>query len=328
MFIPTKGDIIELWKVIESLVDKPAHIKFNYAVLKNRKLLENEIKTLEELSKPSEEFIEFESERYRICSDYSEKDQNGSPILENGVFKIKEDLRDECNSKLLELRDKYINTILEREDQSRTFEINILNEPSDIQLYKVESQFVPNNLNVSDLASLYFMIDEELETKEITLTFQDLLYFWTALKELGDFVSPENFNFIKALAYNYNVVRPMIFSIEKDHLPREEYFQYERKLSDLQRRHADTTESGTPKLMPNGAFIINEHIQEYQQDLEQLQNEYKYVIEYRNNQINHINRLMNENLTIKIVKVNIENFPNTLTPKNLQWLYPMVEDLE
>lgn len=321
----TKGDLLELWKTISDLANSPAHIKFNYAILKNQKVLDNEVKTLEELSKPKEEYVTFESERQSICIDYSEKDANGGPVIENDSYKIPEEKRIDFQSKLFELRDKYLPAILAREEQVRDFEMNILNDPADIILHKIDSGFIPKTVKVGQLASLLHITKDLPEMDKVSVTYQDLLQYWNVLRTMADSEFPENFDFLMGVAVNYDVVRPMVFKLEKDHLPKEDFYKYERGLLDLRRQYADT-ENGVPKMM-NGNFVILEKLQEFQEAAKKYDEENAATIKEREDQIKHMQDTLGETVEVELVTMDIDKFPNNLTARNLEWMFPMIKEL-
>src|SRR4051812_4483300 len=51
--------------------------KFHYALLKNIDILEKELKILQNASKPTEKFMEYEKQRIALCEQFAGKDENG-----------------------------------------------------------------------------------------------------------------------------------------------------------------------------------------------------------------------------------------------------------
>ena len=84
----TRRDLIILWNVLNSIKVEKADPKFTYAVSKNKKKLEPEIKILQEMDIPNEDFKKYEENRINLCKEYAEK--NGMiNLFTDGFIKAK-----------------------------------------------------------------------------------------------------------------------------------------------------------------------------------------------------------------------------------------------
>lgn len=141
----------ELAVALESLasVAELKGVKFAYTVIKNKKKIEEEIKNIQEASKPTPEFEEFEKKRIEICSKYSEKDANNEPIVEENRYKIidtkafnvefdkaKADNKEILDARTLQIKE--YEALLE-EDTNLTFDkISISELPVDITAAQID----------------------------------------------------------------------------------------------------------------------------------------------------------------------------------------------
>lgn len=124
--------------------------KFNYMLLKNIKTLENEVSWLKEIVQPTEEYKKFEQERINLCEKYS-KDESGNIKKKNvrpdGNYDYDINETDpNWLSDIKDLRDKYSEEILKREEQIKKFN-EILDVDSAIEFHKVSLNDIPEDIS-------------------------------------------------------------------------------------------------------------------------------------------------------------------------------------
>lgn len=151
--------------------EKTINSKLLYALKRNKDIIEPEINRLrEELiaeTKPTKEIedrnAEFEAKRMDACSERSEKDENGKPIVENGNFKIFVDKREELNQAIQDLTKEY-NDVFEFRKTQMAKERELLMKPIAIEnLYKIKLEWLPDTgLITPELMNvLYDLIEEK-----------------------------------------------------------------------------------------------------------------------------------------------------------------------
>lgn len=152
----TNQQLFQLNKLLNTIFyqqssEKTINIKLLYAFKRNKDLIEPEINRLQlkltEETKPTKEIIdrntEYETKRLEICSEFSEKDENGKPVVENNNFKIFVDKREEFNTKIEELN-KSFNDVFEARKVGMAKEREILSQPAAIEnFYKIKLEWIP-----------------------------------------------------------------------------------------------------------------------------------------------------------------------------------------
>lgn len=122
---------------------------FQYAINKNFRALKPEFESINkelEVKKP------FEKDRIALCKEYAEKDPKGNPIMVAGNYRIPQNIEEEWNKKLDELKEKYKLAIKEAED--------FMKQAIELEIHKVPLDEVPDILsNVFEL--IFPMIDGE-----------------------------------------------------------------------------------------------------------------------------------------------------------------------
>jgi hypothetical protein len=131
-------------------------VKFAYAVIKNKKKIEEEIKIIEETIKPSDDFSKYEQERIQICVVNSEKKEDGSAVIVDNKYKIID--MEKFNTELEELRSNYTDTIKDRESQIADYN-NLLEEDLDMTFFKIGENDLPLDITPAQLLSIEFMVN-------------------------------------------------------------------------------------------------------------------------------------------------------------------------
>lgn len=148
----------ELYTCFESLneVGDLKGVKFAYSVIKNKNIIEEEIKILEEVVKANPEFEKYEMERIKLCELHSEKNDEGKAIIENDKYKIIDQIK--FDEELNVLKEKYNEHIQERINQINEYN-KMLDEDIDLEFTKLGVDDLPENISAIQLEPLKFMIN-------------------------------------------------------------------------------------------------------------------------------------------------------------------------
>lgn len=152
-----KRDLYVFIQSLNSVVELKG-VKFAYAVLKNKRKIEEEIKLFEEVIRPNPEFEEYERKRITLCEIHSEKDTEGRPVIVEDKYKLVD--VDLFNSELEKLKTNYQEVIDERIRQINEYNV-ILDETLDINFEKLNFLDIPTNISAKELESIEFMVNME-----------------------------------------------------------------------------------------------------------------------------------------------------------------------
>ena len=132
--------------------------KFAYAMAKNQKTIRKVIVDLQkEMIMPSSEYREYDDERLDICKMFSDKDENGNPIIENGKYKI--DNQKKFKKETDKLREEYKDIVEEQEDKIKEYQEK-LKEEVNVELYKVKKEYLPKDITPMQLGRILSLIEE------------------------------------------------------------------------------------------------------------------------------------------------------------------------
>lgn len=149
-----KREVLILGQILENLDINATNIKWQYAVVKNKKLIGAEVPMIQSLNKPVEGMEVFESARMGLCNSLCEKTEDGKPVIENNRFKIND--MDAFNAGMATLNETHKEVLEKATEQSTEFE-KLLDEPCELALHTVKVEFVPNTLKPFELE---FLIDK------------------------------------------------------------------------------------------------------------------------------------------------------------------------
>ena len=121
-------------------------VKFAYGVIKNIRLMENEIVSIQESIKPVKDFMEYDMERMNLAKKHSKKDKNGNPVIENNNFVLESEKEFELEFEAL--KEKHSSVLSERQKQ--------------IELYKIKMSDIPQDISTEQLAGIFDIVENNV----------------------------------------------------------------------------------------------------------------------------------------------------------------------
>jgi hypothetical protein len=106
--------------------------------------------------------------------------------------------------------------------------------------------------------------------------------------------------------------------------------EYEKKRIALCEEFSNKNEEGKPVIKPTGHFDIpQEKAEEFQTKFAELNKEYQDVLDKRTKDAEAINKMLSEAIDVNLFKIHSDILPNNegvLTPEEIDYLMPMIED--
>lgn len=131
-------------------------IKLNFAIIKNMKLLEAEIESIQKALKSDEKFEEFEKKRVELLDKYGLK-KNGNFVSENNQVVLKD--AEGFDKEFSVIQEQYADIISSRAQQLKEYS-ELLQQENDIQLKKIDISWMPEDIETKDMNILYPLIEE------------------------------------------------------------------------------------------------------------------------------------------------------------------------
>jgi len=151
----------DMHKAMGEILPLSKSVKFNYAVLQIKQILETERKMFMEAIRPPEEYLEFERKRLELCRRYATKDENGLPMREGNGFQIKKESVESLLMEIETLRKEYEGWIAEAEEKDIQAK-KMLDEEIDLNVRPIPLSIIPEDVVYGNhLEELFPVISEE-----------------------------------------------------------------------------------------------------------------------------------------------------------------------
>jgi len=185
---PTKDDCITMYNAlsaikqpefadIKDLPDRERyifHMNFAHAVAANKRKLKDAVDSLQEASKPSEDYDKYTEKRDKILQRYAVKDAEGAPrermnILPGGLRQksyIVPDMADpssQASKAIAKLERDSKEVINIRKKQEKDFEKKLKEDAGDLKLELVRWSQIPAGMQPFWMDGIIFMIDPDSE---------------------------------------------------------------------------------------------------------------------------------------------------------------------
>lgn len=165
----TGNDVFNMLSIIQSLNGKDYNYKFSYAIAKNSKILEDEIKVINEaLKNPThKDYDEFEKKRIEILEKSAEKDKHGRSVKEGIRYIYTPGNEKKVMEEVKTLKKKYKEV---SDDLDKISEENKkrLEQEIRIELYKINLDSFPD-ISPDKMKVLLPIIQEPEEEKVIPI---------------------------------------------------------------------------------------------------------------------------------------------------------------
>jgi hypothetical protein len=130
--------------------------KLAYAVAKNIRLLETEIKSIQDASKPSEEFVKYDEERVALCGKFAKKDSKDEPVIEDGRFVMSSPERFE--EEFTKLREENSEILEERDVQMKEVQA-LIDDDVEVELHMVSADALTDDMDAGLAAMILSFLE-------------------------------------------------------------------------------------------------------------------------------------------------------------------------
>jgi len=155
-----KQEVLNLFNGLQAVSNLPG-AKWSYAVARNITKLRPEVEALQKAFTPSEEFNVYDQKRIELAQKYSVKEKGVPKTVKVGMseeYLIAD--KDKFNKELFKLQETYKKTLDERKKQVDDFN-EILEEKIEVELYMVDSEYIPEAITPAQLSNIMFIIREK-----------------------------------------------------------------------------------------------------------------------------------------------------------------------
>jgi len=131
-------------------------VRFAYWVAKNKKIILNELKTIESANELTEDYKNFEKERIELCEKFADKDENWKAKIVGKSYDIPD--IDGFNLELKKLREKYQSALEEMQKNNEEYEA-LLEQESELKLFTIKHEIIPEVITAKQLDPIMAVIE-------------------------------------------------------------------------------------------------------------------------------------------------------------------------
>jgi len=152
-----KLGLFQLLQGLQAVAEYPG-AKFAYGVAKNISLITPECDLIKKLSAPSAELQEYEQERVNLAEKFADKNEDGTPEIRDNNYVMSDENRDQFVAEVKALQERYSDAIAAQNAKAQ--DVNaLLEEESDIELYKISEALLPEEITASQVFSIFAVIE-------------------------------------------------------------------------------------------------------------------------------------------------------------------------
>jgi len=154
-----RDKMMAIWQLLGRLSDEKTNVKLHFLLLRNKKILEPEVKTLEETVKVFNEagktrMEPYETARVVLCEKFSDKEEDGTVKIDkdNNEYVMSKENKEKFVEELKALREENVDNF-EEENKAREEIQALVQEEIEIDLVLIPETAIPETLELSGAES-------------------------------------------------------------------------------------------------------------------------------------------------------------------------------
>lgn len=151
----TKKEVVEMYEVLS--VQEYTGVKFNYFVARNMNSFGKEVDALAKSLEQTDDFKKYEKERTALAEKYSQKTDDGTPMVKDNQYVIEDQKSFDKEMKKLQSSNK--TTLEARQKQFNDYN-KFLEEESDAVPYMINQRDLPSDIKTKDMIAIFNLIEE------------------------------------------------------------------------------------------------------------------------------------------------------------------------
>ena len=143
-----KGDLLNLWYILEGMKHQKQNVKFSYFVAKNKISIKGEFEALNEAQEAPETFKLYDTKRADLAAELADRiPETEEPMTKNGQYVIELNKK-KFDKQLDKLKEDYGEVIKQREEQVESFK-ELLDEETEFKGHKIKFGDIPDTIEPS-----------------------------------------------------------------------------------------------------------------------------------------------------------------------------------
>lgn len=151
-----RSELPGLLKGLDAVMKFP-HVKFSYLAVRNKQVVQEELKTIQESIKPAAAFQEYEKKRIGLCEEFCIKDKAGKPVITANSNYAGLDVNEEWKTAHEALLEEYKEALDERKKQMEGY-AEFLKEEVELKLITIPIKMLPDSLTGELLEGIILLV--------------------------------------------------------------------------------------------------------------------------------------------------------------------------
>lgn len=156
-----RRNIEKIIKTITNILKHSMCAKLNYTLIRNKHLLESELKIISDSFRDAPGFEIFDDERKKLCVEYCEKDEQGLPKVDGNGNYVGLVGNEEFMKSFQTLKEKYSDILQQQNELLKKFN-EFMDEEVDVGFTKINTNEIPDGIINGDQLEIIFPMISEL----------------------------------------------------------------------------------------------------------------------------------------------------------------------
>ena len=152
---------------------------------------------------------------------------------------------------------------------------------------------------------------------------KDILKLLQGLNQISNYPGTK---FAYCVAKNMNIIKPELESLNKAVEQTKEFKEYENKRIELAIKYAKKDSKGDPTIA-NNEYVLEDK-KGFDKQIKELQKGYDKAIKEREKQFEEYNKLLEEDVDIKLYQIELDNLPKEITPQQMSAILSIVKEVK
>ena len=152
----SRKEFINLYQMLGYLGELTG-ARFTYTISKNKEILKNVVEEIQKTAEMHDNYREYEKERVELNEKHTKRDKDGSPVVKDKNYVIKDKAK--FDEEVEKLKEKHKEAIEEREQQRKDVE-ELANKEITLDLKTIPLSIVPDKVTVDQMDVLSILIKD------------------------------------------------------------------------------------------------------------------------------------------------------------------------
>ncbi len=155
-----RKELSQYLRAFQELLNLKVGFNLAYTLVKNSRIVQQELNDLRKALAPSPKYLELEQKRMSLCVQSSLMGEDGQSLIVDNRFQIDPAKQDEFSNRMKELQNEYKVEIEDQQKKNEEFN-RTWEETVDLDLNSIKKSYFPDEIIGNYVGILFDLIEEE-----------------------------------------------------------------------------------------------------------------------------------------------------------------------